>query len=422
MSMPMIAPSAEQARPNNRAPLYALVAANAISFIGNALAGIAIPWFVLQTTGSAALTGVAAFANTLPLVLGSVFGGALADRIGHKRTSILADVLSGLTVAAIPLLWQADRLSYGPLLLLIFLGALFDTPGNTARTALAPEIAKRAGMRLEQINATFSTIERGSLLVGPPLAGALIAAFGASNVLLIDALTFAVSALLVGALIPALQRPARSEAHYLADVLSGFRFIFGSKLLRTVVLTATITNFLISPTFGVIMPVYISTTDKDATKLGLLIAAFGAGSVVGTILYGAWGHRVSRRALFVVGFGGLAGSIAILATLPPLWVMIAALSLGGFLSGPLNPQIGTFLQERTPPDMLARVIGTLVAAATAAMPLSMLLAGVLIETIGVQATLVWAAGGAILLALSLVINPTLHELDTPHTPPPSAEP
>lgn len=79
--MNTIAPSADQTLRTDRVPLWALIAANTISFIGNALAGIAIPWFVLQTTGSAVLTGVAAFANTLPLVLETVmhfkqFGGA----------------------------------------------------------------------------------------------------------------------------------------------------------------------------------------------------------------------------------------------------------------------------------------------------------------------------------------------------------
>ena len=88
----------------NRLPLYALLAANGISTVGNMLTLLAIPWFVLQTTGSAAKTGLTGAFAVLPLALAAFFGGALVDRVGFKRLSVAADLASGLTVASIALL------------------------------------------------------------------------------------------------------------------------------------------------------------------------------------------------------------------------------------------------------------------------------------------------------------------------------
>ncbi len=91
--------------PPRRLPFYALLAAQAISFAGNALAGLALPWFVLQTSGSAARVGLIAFCALLPQPLAATFGGAFVDRLGHRRASVVADLASGIAVALVPLLY-----------------------------------------------------------------------------------------------------------------------------------------------------------------------------------------------------------------------------------------------------------------------------------------------------------------------------
>lgn len=404
-------PDESQRQPRAWAALLALMSANAVSLIGNTLTQVAIPWFVLETTGSAAQTGLTAFVGMVPLVLGAFFGGSVVDRIGYKRASVISDLLSGVTVALIPILYLTVGLQFWQLLALVFLGGLLDVPGSSARQALIPDIARRAGVRLERINAAYATIERSSLLVGPPLAGVLIAVLGASNVLLIDAATFAVSALLIGLIVPAAKAAAPSAKRYLADVLEGLRFIRQSRLLWVLMLTATLSNAFATPIFAVILPYFINRTYGDATGLGLLIAAFGGSSVAGVLAYGAIGHRFPRRMILILGFGGMGIATTLLALLPPFPLLLAAMMLAGLLSGPLNPMIQTVLQERTPAGMLARVFGTVVALALMASPLSVLLAGYLVEIIGVQWCLVGLAVGSLLLALSLALNPAVREID-----------
>src|SRR6186997_3336381 len=133
-----------------RRPLVTLLGANAISMSGNVAANVAIPWFVLQTTGSATKTGVTAFAALLPVVLSGFFGGALVDRLGYRRMSIVGDLASAVSVAAIPILNSTVGLEFWQLVVLVFLGGLLDAPGGTARASLLPDVAERAGWTLER--------------------------------------------------------------------------------------------------------------------------------------------------------------------------------------------------------------------------------------------------------------------------------
>ena len=135
---------------DDRLPIFALLAANTISLAGSALTMIALPWFVLQTTGSAAMTGLAGFFVALPGFLAGIFGGTLVDRLGYKRVSVVADLVSGIAIALIPLLFNTVGLAFWQLLALIFLGALLEIPGVTARRALLPELAGMARVRLDR--------------------------------------------------------------------------------------------------------------------------------------------------------------------------------------------------------------------------------------------------------------------------------
>ncbi len=130
----------------DRLAIPALVTATTISNLGNGITSLAIPWFVLVTTGSPARTGIAGALVVLANVLSSMLGGAVVDRLGHKRASIFSDLLSGMTVAIIPTLHFLDVLQFWHLLVLIFAGAVFDAPGSVARTALIPRLARQAKM------------------------------------------------------------------------------------------------------------------------------------------------------------------------------------------------------------------------------------------------------------------------------------
>ncbi len=387
-------------------PIYALFTGNTISYLGDILTLLAIPWFVLQTTGSVVQTGITGFCETLPMVFSSFFGSALVDRLGYKRTSVSGDVLNGLTVLLIPLLYHTIGLAFWQLLALVFVGGLLRSPADTARFAMVPDLAALAQMRLERANAWMDGVRRLANFLGGPLAGVLIALIGTSNLLWLDAISFACSALLIGLSIPPIashhkpgeEQPARRG--YFAELGEGVRFI-----------VCLITNLIDAANFAVVQPAYIMQTYHSALPMGLLVAALGGMAFVGTIIFGTIGHRFPRRLTFGISFT-IGGALRFwFLLIPNLPVVIGWYALAGLAIGPINSLIDTVLQERTPPALRARVWGVLSAGTMAGIPLGTFASGFVITWIGLRATLL-AMGALYLLAtLSILVNPALRQME-----------
>jgi MFS family permease len=404
--------------PTRRIPILALLGANAVSETGNVLAFVAIPWFVLQTTGSAARTGLTGGAFLLAAVVAGVVGGPVVDRIGFKRTSIVADLAGAVTVALIPLLHYTIGLAFWQLLVLVFLGGFLDAPGHTARQSLVPDLAGRARMRIERANAAFQGIQHASFLVGPPLAGLLIASFTPSNVLWIDAATFLVSAALVAALVPsAVPRPGtaavelRRAGRYLAELAEGLTFIRRDRLVFWMFGIGVVANFLILPLFAVVLPVYARQTYGSVVDLGLMLGGFGSGALAGTVLYGAVGHLLPRRATLVSVMVVIGLPFWVLVATPSLVVTMGALFVAGFALGPPNPLTYSVLQERTPQRMLGRVLGAGVSLSMVAVPVGMVLCGYALEFAGLRLTLAGISACYLIVGLLSFLSPALHELN-----------
>jgi MFS family permease len=393
----------------------ALLAANAVSETGNVLAFVAIPWFVFQTTGSAARTGLTGAAFLLAAVVAGVFGGPVVDRVGFKRSSIIADLAGAVTVALLPLLYHTLGLLFWQLLVLVFIGGFLDAPGHTARQSLVPDLAGRAGMGIERANSAFQGIQHASFLLGPPLAGLLIASFAPGNVLWIDAATFVVSAALVAALVPSTApRPhaeSRRAGRYLADLGEGLAFIRRDRLVVWIFGIGVVANSLALPLFAVILPFYARQNYGSAVDLGLMLGGFGCGALAGTVLYGAVGHRLPRRATLVSAISLLGLPLWGLFTAPALWVAIGVLFVAGFALGPPNPLIYSVLQERTPPRMLGRVLGAGVSLSMVGAPVGMVACGYAVEILGLGPALAGISTCYLAVGLLSFLSPALHELD-----------
>ena len=151
---------------------------------------IAIPWFVLSTTGSATQTGLVAAAEIAPLVVFKALGGPLLDRVGPRRVTLVCDLGSALVVGSIPLLHQLGALTFPLLLVLVAVAGALRGPGDAGKAAMTPEIARVAGVSLERVTGLASAVERTSTMAGAALAGLLVAGVGAANALYVDAASF----------------------------------------------------------------------------------------------------------------------------------------------------------------------------------------------------------------------------------------
>lgn len=443
---PVVVPLAAKRR---RTPLYALYAANIISAVGDVLMFIAVPWFVLQTTGSVARTGVTAFFSTAAVAASALLGGQLVDRVGFRRASVLSDLASAVGVALIPLLFTLGRLPFWALLALVFLAGVLTTPGATARSALVPDLAHLAGARLERVSALTDGITRVSRFIGAPLAGLLIIAIGTSNLLWLDAASFALSAAIIGLAVPAAARareasaaalapeappagevalaaevvlageaaaPAPAEAPgargYLAGIRAGLGFVRRDPIILSVIVVIMVTNLLDAGYSEVLAPAAVLRTFHSAVVLGALVAALGGAGFVGTLIFGAIGHRLPRRLTLGIGYTiGGAPRFFTLALVPIVPVLVAVHTISGLGISPVNPLFDTVAYERIPVAMRARVFGAITAGAMLGSPLGGLLAGILAAWVGIPATLLGFGAVYLLATVSLLVNPVLRGLD-----------
>jgi MFS family permease len=399
-------PNTRQSAGRDRVGIPALVVATTISNLGNGITSLAIPWFVLVTTGSPARTGIAAGLTVLANVLSSTLGGAIVDRAGFKRASIVSDLLSGVTVATIPTLHFLGWLEFWHLLALVFAGAIFDAPGSVARGALVPRLARAAEMPLERANSAMQFADQSSRsLFGPLAAGGLIGLMGAASVLYVDAATFALSIVIIGLLVrvPANGVAARAAGETTAmagggesfaqSIAAGFRFMLDDEFLRLVIPISLLYNFIFSPTFAVMLPVLARDEFESAGALGLTIGAFGAGSALGTVLYGWKGHTLSRYWTFMVAVMMMTAGFWLLPFATTVWPAMLGMFLVGLATGATNVLAITIIQNRTPEEMLGRIYGFLFAFGAALAPLGVFLAGGLIELAGLRPVMVAAAVG-----------------------------
>jgi MFS family permease len=429
----------------DRIPILSLLSAQGVSQIGNMMTITAGPWFVLQTTGSAAKTGLVSAALVLGSVLPAVIGGPVVDRIGFKRASVTADLTSAVIVASIPTLHLLGILTFWQLLVLVFLLSSINTQGDTGRYGLVPGLARTAGMTRERANAADRSVVRIGALVGPVLGGVLIGVLGAANVLFIDALTFCTSAVLVALGVPRTAgqqaRAGRDVEHryisevavgvpsgpgsggdaarvarkgsYLAGLTEGLRFIRATPVILSVVLVATVGNSLDKPLMYVVAPVYARDIYGSPESLGLMVGAFGGGALVGTLLYGVLAKHLPRRLTFLtcfvlapaIGFGAFAAT-------PPLVTVVIAAAVAGVIAGPINPIFETVVQEKTPPEMLGRVFGTLTALAYLGMPIGSVVVGVCVQKFGLVPTIVVMGLIYVAVTLSMFANRALKQMDS----------
>jgi MFS family permease len=398
-------------------PLYALFGANIVSYVGDIMMDIAIPWFVLQTTGSITKTGITAFFTTLPIIISAFFGSALVDRLGFKRSSVISDLVSGVSVAFIPLLYSTIGLAFWQLLVFVFLAGLCQTPGSTARMAMLPDLVAKSTMPLERANAATDGIRRVSRFIGAPLAGVLIAFTGTSNLLWIDGVSFLISALLIGLAVSKTSATAGGTGvrQYLSDIMDGLHFIRRTPLILAIVLTVMITNTLDEAHFAVILPDYVRHFFGSAVVLGVLTAALGGAAFVGTVIFGAIGHRLPRRLTFGVCFILLSVRFWIMALVPPLPIIIASNIISGAAAGPLNPIMYTIEQEQVPSEMRARVFGTLTAGGFLGMPIGVILSGYLVQYTGLQLSLFIIGACYLLTTATLLVNPALRKMEKEST-------
>jgi MFS family permease len=401
-----------------RRPLYGFLVAEAISLSGTRVSMIAIPWLVLTTTGSAAQTGLVAFAEMLPLVVVQALSGPVIDSIGARRVAITCDVLSMVVVGLIPLLHQAGMLSFPALLALVAVAGALRGPSEGAKHAFVPALTAHAGVPLERTTGLSSAVERTASFAGAAMAGALVAFMGPANALIVDALSFGLCAAVFAWSTSAMRAERVDEVPagttYWHQLREGWTFLRKEPVLLSMSGMVAVTNLLDLAFAAVLLPVWIKENGYSVGVLGAYFATWAAASAIGALVAAWAAERLPRFHVYVWSFviTGIPRFL-LLALGVPWWLVIASCLVGGFASGFLNPILGAVMFERIPDAVMGRVTTISNALCWSLMPFGALLGGFLADGFGVTVALLVTGVAYLIATMAPLAIPSFRHFDKP---------
>ncbi|MEU4437632.1 MFS transporter [Micromonospora chalcea] len=359
---------------NPRRELYTLVGADLLSNLGTRISVVAIPWLVLETTGSPTKMGLVAAAETLPYMLSSALATPWADRFGVRRTSVFVDAASAVAMAVVAL---APWLGFGTLLVLVAVAGGLRGIGDRVKHVLFKPAAERAGVPLIRLTSAYDGLARGMTLFGAVLGGLLIDWVGLTRAIWIDAATFAVCALLIGVLVrpPAPTQPAPREP-YLRALRGGFAYLRTDRTLMIMLLVVSVSNMFANASVAVWIPLWVNQVLGDPAGFGLLLGVFSGGALLGNVLFTMFGTRLPAGTTFALGLT-LSGAprLLALALSDDLVVVLVVTFLSGIGIAAVNPLLGASLYQRVPGELQTRVLGISGSVAFLGLPVGALLGG-----------------------------------------------
>lgn len=398
-----------------------------ISLLGDQLYLVALPWLVLQLTGNAFAMGTVLALAAIPRALFMLLGGALTDRLSPRLLMLgsnavrflLVATLAAVTIGGIVQLWMLYSFA-----LLFGLADAFFFP---AQAAIVPRLI--GNERLQTGNAIVQGTAQLSMFVGPALAGVLIAVLdgggatggvpdrlGIGTAFALDAASFvasvtALSLMRVGAKKP----PAVGDAGargVMSLIAEGLASVWHDRVLRYYFLLIGAANFLITGPFSVGIPVLADTRySGGAAAFGVVLSAYGAGSLTGILLAGASRRPPARFfPALLLGLTALMGvCLAVLGALPAITPAAIVAAVMGSAQGYVVIQFVTWLQMRTPAAMLGRTMSLLMFAVVGLVPVSSTIAGALIQ---VSATAVLVGAGALMVLVVAIgsLSPSVWRL------------
>jgi MFS family permease len=377
-----------------------------VSLIGTWMQSVAESWLVYRLTGSSAMLGVAAFASQAPVLLFATIGGAVADRVDRHRIIVITQILSmilPLTLAALTLTGSVKVWHVMALAACLGVVNAFDIP---ARQAFIVDMVGRED--LMNAIALNSSMVNGARVVGPAIAGLLVAAVGEGWCFLLNGISYlAVIAGLLMMDVPPRPR-ARGGRSVLRDTIEGFRFVIGTApVLALLLLLGTVS--LAGMPYAVLMPIFADKILHGGPRgLGLLMGATGVGALGGAL-------SLAMRS----GVSGLGRWVATSASAFGVWLILFSLSRVFWLSALLLVPLGasmmvemassnTLIQAMVPDALRGRVMAVYSIMFMGMAPIGALMAGSVAERLGAPNTV--AIGGLICVAASTVFAARLPAL------------
>ncbi len=379
------------------------------SFIGIHLQLVARNWLVYEMTGSALALGIVIAAWGFPILLLSLYGGAVADRLKKRDLLIVTQVANGIITLIIAILIATGGIALWHLIAAAALTGIIFAFHVPARLAIIPELVqKREILNAIALNSTGMNLSR---FVGFAIGGALLGAIGVAGVYYVVVFCFFVSAALLF-MLPVVEKVRqRAVTSIKVDLVEGLRYIYHSPLIRSLLAMA-----FVSIAFGLpymnLMPVFaVDIFDVGEFGLGFLLGMAGLGSLIGSLILASLGD-FRRKGLLCIGLAfGFGAAVALFGFSDSYPLSLVLLIAVGLLGAGYLAVNNTLIQSKVPHEMLGRVMSIYVMT-FAMMPLGTLPLGAVSEAIGAQLAI--GAGGIIVVLFTLgmaIFHPRLRRLE-----------
>ena len=378
-----------------------------ISLLGDQFHFIALAVLALQLTGSGLALGTVLMAAAIPRAVFMVLGGALSDRFSPRSLMLISNALRAVVVAAVAALVLTGNAELWQLYVLAFIFGVVDAFFHPALNTIVPMVVSER--LLPPANAMVQIVQQLSTLIGPAIAGIMVAAVQTGPAFAIDAASFVVATAaisLVGGgrrVTPHAddQLPGSPQAEsLLTSIRAGIRYVWSDPPVRSLILLTAAFNFAFTGPISVGLPVLaLDRFEGGPAAFGFIIAAFGAGALGGAILAGSLRHVPRLGLVTLLIAAGLGVGLALLGNAPNVFLAIAAAAAIGLGAGFINVRVIAWLQARTPEAMRGRVMSLLMLGSVGLAPISLAISGAIID-LG-QVTLVFSVAGAIVVAAAI---------------------
>ena len=378
-----------------------------ISLIGDGFFYVALAWQVYELSNVPTALSLVGLAWTLPLVLFVVIGGVASDRYDRRRVMIGADILRAVTVGAIGVLSVTGLLELWHVIGLIAFVGIGDAFFNPASTAIVPDLLPEE--RLPQANALNGALRPLTLrLIGPALAGFIVAAVGPGWAFVADGASFLASALAIGMIARRphlLERPAAGMRQTFVEVGEGFAFVRANPWCWATLLAAMMSLLVFFGPVEVLVPYIVKNgLGLGPEALGAIFAFGGIGSVLTAISVGQTGLPRKRITIMYVAWSVGVALMAVYGVMTQLWqaLVVSVVVHSLFELGQITWT--TLLQQLVPRGLLGRVSSLDWMVSTGLVPVSFALTGPIADAFGAERTMVAAAllGGVLMGALLFV--------------------
>lgn len=381
-----------------RDPLFRMLwAGSAISLVGDQFYLVALPWVILQLTGSAVAMGTIMMLAAVPRAVLMLLGGAVSDRFSPRKIMMSTASARTLFVAAIGVLLWFHALHLWHLYLLAFAFGTADAFSAPAASAFLPSL-----IRKEQLLPATSVVQSTAQLTtiaAPAPAGLAVKAFGAAWAFFIDAVSFL---FIIAALwrLPDPAKPAAAATKKPAmwrSIAEGIRSVHGDVPLRSLMTLAAVMNFCLAGPMSVGLAYLTKQKFGSPAAYGTVVSALAAGALLGSIVAGLWKPR--RRGLLMLGgCTVLAVCLGSIGMLHLLLAISGVLVLMGVCAGLVNVQIASWIQLRVEPAVRGRIMSVLMFISIGLVPISLAVAGVLAQW-NIKAMFLLGAGAMLLATL-----------------------